>query len=98
MRLLPPEDWLGRVARDMVASFFVDYGTIRYRMTPKPNTTPGTQANSDAFGGVGFGLSYVMSNEYALRFSLSSPITGTPRSDTLKRSPRLYLLASKLFN
>jgi hemolysin activation/secretion protein len=98
MRFLPPEDWLGRVARDMVASFFVDYGAVRYRMTPKPSTNPGTQANNDTFAGVGLGLSYVMPNEYALRFSVSSPVSGTPRSDTVKRNPRLYLLASKLFN
>jgi hypothetical protein len=29
---------------------------------------------------------------------VSSPVSGTPRSDTVKRNPRLYLLASKLFN
>jgi hemolysin activation/secretion protein len=99
MRFLPPEDWLGRVARDMVASVFYDYGIVRYRTDPKPNANAtATDSNHGAYSGVGVGLSWVQPGEYALRFSLSSPVSGTPRSDTLKKNPRLYLLATKLFN
>ena len=46
----------------------------------------------------GVGLSWVRDNDYALRFSLALPMAGTPRSDTLVRKPRLYLLASQFFN
>lgn len=98
MRILPPEEWLGRIARDMVASVFVDYGGVRYRTDPKPSGTPGVESNTGTFAGAGVGLSWVQPGEYALRFSLSSPISGTPRSDPVKKNPRLYLLATKLFN
>ncbi len=98
LRFLPPEDWIGRIAREMVASAFIDAGYVRYRTDPKPSTTPGTQKNSDVFTGAGIGVSWVRPNEYALRLSLSKPISGTPRSDTIVRDPRLYLLASKFFN
>jgi len=99
LRFLPPEEWFGRIAREMVASAFIDAGAIRYRQDPKPaaaNTR--TEANTDVFTGAGFGLSWVRPNEYALRFSLSKPISGTPRSDTVVKDPRVYLLATKLFN
>ena len=98
LRFLPPEDWIGRIAREMVASVFIDAGYVRYRTDPKPSTTPGVQKNSDVFTGAGIGLSWVRPNEYAVRFSLAKPISGTPRSDTIVRDPRLYLLATKLFN
>jgi len=97
LRLLPPEDWFGRIARDMVFAAFYDVGYVRYRTDPKPTSNPTPQADSDTFSGAGIGLSWVRPNEYALRFSLSKPISGDPRSDTKVRDPRLYLVFSKFF-
>ena len=96
-RLLPPEAWFGRVAREMVISAFFDTGYVRYRHQP-PTGAVGGLKNSDLFTAVGVGLSWVRGNDYALRFSLALPMAGTPRSDTLVRKPRLYLLASHFFN
>jgi len=101
LRLLPPEDWFGRVAREMVAAVFYDAGYVRYRTDPAPasSTSTGTAPkNSDTFTAAGFGLSWVRPNEYSLRFSVAKPIAGTPRSDTQVKDPRLYLLASMFFN
>ena len=97
LRFLPSEAWLGRAARDMVLSTFVDTGQVRYRHSPAVDAT-GTHKNTALFSGAGFGLSWVQGTDYAMRFSLASPLSGTPRSDTLVRSPRLYLSASKSFN
>jgi hemolysin activation/secretion protein len=99
MRFLPPEDWFGRIAREMVAAVFFDAGTVRYRTDPRPDPITGNSlSNTASFTGAGFGLSWVRPNEYALRFSIAKPISGTPRSDPQVKDPRLYLLASKLFN
>lgn len=97
VRLLPGKAWLGKMAEEMVLSTFVDTGYVRYRRSPAANVT-GTYKNTGMFTGAGIGLSWVQGNDYAMRFSLATPLSGTPRSDTLVRKPRLFLSASKLFN
>jgi hemolysin activation/secretion protein len=94
LRLLPPEDWFGRIARDMVFNVFYDVGHIEYRSNPGRTLTT---SNTDTFSGAGFGLSWVKPGEYALRFSLATPISGDPRSDPRESDPRLYLIFSKFF-
>jgi hemolysin activation/secretion protein len=94
LRLLPPEEWFGRIARDMVFSVFYDVGRIEYRSNP---TRIGGISNTDTFSGAGFGLSWVKPGEYALRLSLATPISGTPRSDPRESNPRAYLIFSKFF-
>ena len=96
-RLLPPEAWFGRISSELVASAFMDMGFVRYRHKLAAGA-PSSLANTGAFTGVGLGLSWVRPGEYALRFSLATPVSGTPRSDLLVRKPRLYLLATKFFN
>jgi hemolysin activation/secretion protein len=97
LRLLPPEAWLGRIAREMVVSAFYDAGYVRYRHQPLAGAV-GTQSNTGVFTGVGLGLSWESASDYALRMSVSNPISGTPRSDPQVRKPRLFLLATKRFN
>ncbi len=96
-RLLPPESWFGRISNELVLSAFVDTGYVRYRHQLSAATTQ-TLPNTGTFTGVGLGLSWVRPAEYALRVSLSTPVSGQPRSDPLVRKPRLYLLATKFFN
>jgi len=95
-RLLPPESWFGRISNELVLSAFVDTGFVRYRHKLSPATTRAL-SNSGSFTGVGLGVSWVRPQEYALRLSLSTPVSGEPRSDPLVRKPRLYLLATKFF-
>jgi len=96
-RLLPPERWFGRISSELVASAFVDAGFVRYRHKLSA-ATAGALPNTGVFTGVGLGISWVRPAEYAVRFSLSTPVSGTPRSDTLVRKPRMYLVATKFFN
>ncbi len=96
-RLLPPESWLGRISNELVASVFFDAGFVRFRHKVSA-LAQNPLANTSAFSGAGLGLSWVRPNEYAVRFSLATPISGTPRSDTVVRKPRFYLLATKFFN
>ena len=96
-RLLPPESWFGRISNELVLSVFVDAGQVRYRHTLSSNN-PGSSPNTASFSGAGVGLSWVRPGAYAVRLSVSTPLSGTPRSDTRERSARLYLTASKFFN
>lgn len=96
-RLLPPEAWFGRYSSELVASAFLDAGFVRYRHKLSAATQV-SLPNTGVFTGVGLGLSWVRPGEYAVRFSLSTPVSGAPRSDPLVRKPRIYLLATKFFN
>ncbi len=88
LRLLPPEAWLGRVAREMVFGVFYDVGRVRFRHDPSQE--PSTFVNSASFSGAGLTLAWVRANAFGFRFSLAKPLTGTPKADTLVRDPRLY--------
>ena len=95
LRLLPPEDWLGRSAREFVFSSFVDLGYVQYRQHAPAGVQ--TLPNNDTFADAGLGLAWVRAGEYALRTSLAWPLTGKPRSDPRERHPRVYLLFSRYF-
>lgn len=98
LRFLPPEDWFGRAAREMVFSLFADAGYVQYRYEPAPTATTRAEVNHGKFGGYGVGLSWVRNNEFSLRLSISKPQTGIPRSDTEVKDPRVYLLLTRPFN
>lgn len=98
LRLLPPESLLGRVAREMVFAVFVDGGYVQYRSRARATVDINAGPNQAVYSGFGFGLSWVRTDGYTLRFSVAKPIDGTSRSDNKGRSARLFLQASKLFN
>ena len=98
-RLLPPETWFGRISNELVASVFFDAGFVRYVHKVAATAAVGAPvSNTGVFSGVGLGLSWVRPAEYAMRLSVSTPVSGTPRSDLVVRKPRLYLVATKFFN
>jgi hemolysin activation/secretion protein len=94
LRWLLPQDWFGRVAREMVASAFYDAGHIRYRNQPAAGSRAAT---NDTFTSAGIGLAWVRANQWSLRFTLAQPQRGTPLSDARVRDPRLYALANFYF-
>ena len=98
LRLLPPEDWFGRVAREMVFSAFVDGGYVQYSYRTTPGTSLTPTANHATYSGVGLGVAWVRANEYTLRLSVSKAVSTTASSDGLQRQPRIYLQAARLFN
>lgn len=99
LRLLPPEDWLGRDARDMVFSLFTDLGTVRYRIHPGANPLSSQNlANTGRFADVGLGWAWVRPNDFALRASLARPVAGSPRNTADVRDLRFYMSLSVPFN
>ena len=98
LRLLPPEAWFGRIAREMVFSAFADGGYVQYRYRQRVTADPNTGKNTNVFSGVGLGLSWVRPGDYALRFSVAKPTGGTTRSGDKLTKVRAYLQAAMLFN
>ncbi|MES2717023.1 MAG: ShlB/FhaC/HecB family hemolysin secretion/activation protein [Pseudomonadota bacterium] len=97
-RLLPPEAWFGRLSSELVGSVFIDAGWVRYRRHPAiPADASDIEPNTASYSGAGIGVAWVRPGGYALRASLSAPISGTPRSDPQQRGARFYLQLSKLF-
>lgn len=94
LRLLPPEAWFGRVARELVFSAFVDAARTRVRTDPADS---GTDENSKSFSGWGVGAVWDRANDFALRAFLAWPASGTAEADTRERKPRVYLTANKTF-
>ncbi|MEK8050517.1 ShlB/FhaC/HecB family hemolysin secretion/activation protein [Ideonella sp. DXS22W] len=88
LRLLPPEAWLGRWARELVGSVFYDHGTLRLRHNP--TTQAARDANRQTLAGAGVALSWERPRSFAARLSVAVPTTGQPRSDTASRNPRVY--------
>lgn len=89
LRLLPPEAWLGRYARELVASLFIDHGELQLRQTPAA-TQAARDANRAHYGGAGVAVSWERPRSFAARLSLAVPIAGEARSDTAQRKPRVY--------
>lgn len=98
LRLLPPESWLGRAAREMVFSLFADGGYVQYRHRQRILTQTNAAKNSGVFSGVGFGLSWVQPGGYALRFSVAQPTGGETRGGEKIDKTRAYVQATMLFN
>lgn len=94
LRLLPPEAWFGRVARELVFSAFYDAGRMRARAEPAPTST---DVNDKSFTGWGLGAVWDRPRDFALRAYLAWPLTGTPEADTEVKKPRLYLTGNKSF-
>ena len=98
LRLLPPESWFGRVAREMVFSVFADGGYVQYRYRQRIITETNPPKNTGVFSGVGVGLSWVQPGGYALRFSVAQPTGGETRGGEKIDKTRAYVQATMLFN
>ena len=98
LRLLPPESWFGRTAREMVFSVFADGGYVQYRYRQRITQDLNAGKNTGVFSGVGFGLSWVRPDGYGLRTSVAKPTSGTTRSGEKIDKVRASLQATMLFN
>ena len=97
LRYLPPEQWFGRISRELVFSTFYDIGTVRFRHDP----TSAIVANPDFINrstltGFGIGAVWDRPHSFSARLSLAWPISGEAVNDVLKK-PRIYLVANKSF-
>lgn len=96
LRVLPPEMWFGRFAREMVFSAFYDWGHVTYRYDADGQLAT-NQADSATFSGYGIGATWERPRQFGARVSVAWPITGTPQNDTVKRSPRVFATLTKYF-
>jgi hemolysin activation/secretion protein len=97
LRLLPPEAWFGRIAREMVFSLFGDGGYVQYRHRARSGEA-NTSRNHGKFAGTGIGLTWVRPGEYSLRLSIAKPVRGISRSGEKLESVQGWLQAAMLFN
>lgn len=88
LRLLPPEDWLGRLARETVFSLFIDHGEVRFRQDASAQQA--RFVNDASYSGAGVSVAWERPRTYTLRVSLAGRLAGEPRSDKRVRNPRLY--------
>jgi len=94
LRLLPPEQWFGRISRELVFSAFVDAGKINFRRSP-PQTADFVRTAS--LSGWGLGGVWERANNFSLRAYLAWPISGKAVNDPDVKKPRVYATASKAF-
>ena len=98
LRILPPEAWIGRIAREMVFNVFYDAGSVELRHDPaqqlilKPDFV-----NRISLSGWGFGAVWDRSHDFAVRLYLAWPLSGTAVNDPVVKKPRIYLTANKTF-
>ena len=68
LRLLPPDEWFGRVGREMVFSAFVDGGYVQFRYRPRNLAgTPNGGPNHAKLAGAGLGFTWVRGDGWSLR-------------------------------
>jgi hemolysin activation/secretion protein len=98
LRVLPPQDWFGRIARELVFSAYYDIGHIKFKETPPADTTGGDPvSNTSTLSGAGFGAIWDRSNDFSLRAYFSWPVSGEAVNDPVVKKPRIYLTANKTF-
>jgi len=97
LRYLPPEEWFGRISRELVFSGFFDVGTIKFRHKPTDlDLQQETFSNKSTLTGAGIGAVWDRPHDFSARLSLAWPISGEAVND-VKKSPRIYFLANKTF-
>ena len=97
LRYLPPDEWFGRISRELVFSAFFDVGTIQFRHKPlEADLQQETFKNRSTLTGAGIGAVWDRAHDFSARLSLAWPISGEAVNDT-KKSPRIYFLANKTF-
>lgn len=95
LRLLPPEAWLGRLAREFVLSAFVDHGTVRFRHDASRQSA--RFVNRASYTGAGLALAWERPGSYALRASLAGRVAGQARAEADQGDWRVYLQFTAFF-
>ena len=89
LRYLPPEEWFGRISRELVFSAFYDMGTIRFRHKPTDQDLQQEDfVNRSTLQGVGIGAVWDRPRDFSARLSLAFPISGKAVND-VKKTPRI---------
>lgn len=97
LRWLPPADWLGPVAREIVMAAFFDGAYVISRQDPTTTVRDSSYVNHTSLAGAGFSVVWARPGKFSARMSVATPLRGEPKSDPVKRNPRLYAQGSWLF-
>ena len=98
LRFLPPDDWFGRVSRELVFSAFYDTGRVKFKDTPiPPSGGEDPPVNTSTLSGWGVGAVWDRPRDFALRAYLAWPSGGKAVNDTDVKKPRIYFTANKTF-
>jgi hemolysin activation/secretion protein len=97
-RVLPPEAWFGRSAREWVASAFFDAGYVQFRYRPGPAVVGPASTNSATLTAAGLGLSWERPGGLALRLSVARALSGRDREVETADKLRINLRLSYAFN
>lgn len=101
LRWLPPEAWLGQVARELSLRSFYDWGHVRYAhdasaLNPLAQSVLGNE-NQATLGAVGLGLTWERPSAFTLRMDLAWRAQGRPFMEPRSHLPRANLALSKAF-
>lgn len=92
LRLLPPEAWFGRAARELAFSTFYDWGHAQYAHDPLDPAA----LNHATLGAYGLGLIW-QRPAFTLRFDLAWRAQGQPYMEPRSHLPRANAVLSKNF-
>lgn len=95
LRWLPPEPWLGPLAREVLITTFYDWAHVRF--SHDASLQPAGQANTGTLSGAGLGLIWDRPGKHALRVDVAWPITGTAWADPRQHEPRANAVFTQRF-
>jgi hemolysin activation/secretion protein len=95
LRWLPPEPWLGPLAREVLVTTFYDWAHVRF--SHDAALQPAGQANAATLSGAGLGLIWDRPGKHVLRLDVAWPITGTAWSDPRHHEPRANAVFTQRF-
>ena len=91
LRFLPPENWFGRAAHELVFSTFYDWGHARSAQTSLSSSTGNT------ISGYGLGVIWARPSNFSMRLNLAWRAAGEPLVDTNAHEPRANAVLTKNF-
>jgi hemolysin activation/secretion protein len=91
LRFLPPENWFGRVSRELMFSTFYDWGHA------KMGETAFSPASSSVLSGYGLGVIWARPSDFSLRLNLAWRASGESLSDGNTHQPRANAVLTKNF-
>jgi hemolysin activation/secretion protein len=95
LRWLPPEAWLGPLARELLLTGFYDWGHVRF--THDAALQPAGVANTGTLSGAGLGLMWDRPGKLTFRLDVAWRVTGQVWSDPRHHEPRANAVFTQRF-
>lgn len=95
LRWLPPEDWFGAIARELVFTAFYDWAHVKFFHDPALQSTG--VANTGTLSGAGLGMIWDRPGNMSLRLDLAWRGAGDALADPKDHEPRANAVFTKRF-